>query len=120
MLKYAKIIDDTTKACDVGLGTNTAFYRSIGMTEMNVEQAYDGKWYVSGYTPETPQSVINAERIAELEEKLEDTDAIVLELIENALMNGGNLVQPLDLETDYTEILNNRATWRAELSQLKN
>lgn len=57
MLKYAKVINEETKACEVGLGTNTAFYSSIGMTEMEVEQAYDGGWYLKGYAPEKPQEV---------------------------------------------------------------
>ena len=52
MLKYAKIVNEETKQCDVGIGTNIDFYQSIGMTEMDVEQSYDGNWYVSGYAPE--------------------------------------------------------------------
>ena len=55
MKKYAKVINEETKACEVGLGTNSAFYQSIGMTEMEVEQAYDGSWYVQGYAPEKPE-----------------------------------------------------------------
>lgn len=55
MKKYAKVINEETKACEVGLGTNSAFYQSIGMTEMEVEQAYDGNWYVLGYAPEKPE-----------------------------------------------------------------
>ena len=51
MLKYAKIINEETKQCEVGLGTNSEFYQSIGMTEIDVEQAYDGNWYVEGYAP---------------------------------------------------------------------
>lgn len=120
MLKYAKIINDVTKACDVGLGTDTAFYQSIGMTEMDVEQAYNGFWYLSGYAPTTPSSITNKERISELEIQLEETDDIVLELLENALLNNGNLVMPADGDTDYATLLANRAAWRAELSQLKN
>lgn len=54
MLKYAKIINEETKQCEVGIGTNADFYKSIGMTEMEVEQAYDGQWYVAGYAPEEP------------------------------------------------------------------
>lgn len=120
MLKYAKIINDETKACDVGLGTNISFYQSIGMTEMDVEQAYDGKWYLTGYAPDAPSSIANKERIAELEEKLEETDPIILELVESVLLNGGNLVMPADTGTDYATILNNRAAWRAELAELTN
>lgn len=51
MIKYAKIINHETKLCEVGTGTNTEFYKSIGMTEMDVEQAYNGQWYLSGYAP---------------------------------------------------------------------
>lgn len=54
MLKYAKIINEEKKQCEVGLGTNAEFYKSCGMTEMDVEQAYDGNWYVAGYAPEEP------------------------------------------------------------------
>lgn len=52
MKKYAKIVNQETKLCEVGLGTNTEFYESLGMTQMNVEQAYDGQWYVEGYAPQ--------------------------------------------------------------------
>ena len=55
MKKYAKVINEETKQCEVGLGTNSAFYQSIGMTEMEVEQAYDGSWYVAGYAPAKPE-----------------------------------------------------------------
>ena len=61
MKKYAKIINEETKACEVGIGTNTAFYQSIGMTEMEVEQAYDGSWYVKGFAPEKPVEELQAE-----------------------------------------------------------
>lgn len=51
---YAKIINKETKACEVGIGTNTDFYKSIGMSEMDVEQGFDGNWYLKGYAPEEP------------------------------------------------------------------
>ena len=54
---YAKIINEETKLCEVGLGTNSAFYQSVGMSEMEVEQAYDGQWYLKGDAPEKPQEV---------------------------------------------------------------
>lgn len=52
MKKYAIIADKNTKRCNVGIGTDTEFYESIGMTEMDVEQAYNGDWYVEGYAPQ--------------------------------------------------------------------
>lgn len=51
---YAKIINEETKQCEVGVGTNVEFYKSIGMVDMAVEQAYDGAWYVEGYAPQKP------------------------------------------------------------------
>lgn len=53
---YAKIINEETKQCDVGIGTNAKYYKSIGMTEMDVEQAYNGQWYVRGYAPAEPET----------------------------------------------------------------
>ena len=51
MKKYAKINNEQTKSVDVGVGTNTDFYKSIGMQEMEVEQAYNSQWYLQGYAP---------------------------------------------------------------------
>lgn len=56
MIKYAQIINEETKLCAVGVGTNTEYYKSIGMTEMDVEQAYDGAWYLMGYAPVEPEN----------------------------------------------------------------
>ena len=55
---YAKIENEQTKQVSVGTGTNTAFYQSIGMSEMEVEQAWDGSWYLKGYCPEKPEPTI--------------------------------------------------------------
>lgn len=103
MLKYAKIVNEQTKECNVGLGnpdnvfeeriipekshkevipaeydnegnlikeeeivvvvdeeehteiiTVGDWYKSIGMTEQEVEQAYNGSWYLLGYAPVKP------------------------------------------------------------------
>lgn len=55
MIKYAIIINQETKMCDVGTGTDIEYYKSIGMTEMDVEQSYDGNWYIVGYASQKPQ-----------------------------------------------------------------
>lgn len=65
MLKYAKVVNEETKLCEVGLGTNTDFYKSIGMTEMEVEQAYDGSWYVEGFSPVEPEKSYSEKRALE-------------------------------------------------------
>lgn len=61
MQKYAKIVDEEARLVDIGTGTDVAFYASIGMTLMDVEQGYDGAWYVAGYAPVKPQELVEAE-----------------------------------------------------------
>lgn len=52
MIKYAKIINQETGLCEVGLGTNASFYQSIGMTQLDVQQSdIDNNWYLSEKCP---------------------------------------------------------------------
>lgn len=62
----AKIIDINTKECSVGLGTDVNFYRSLGMEEMDVEKAYNNKWYVKGFAPVAPELTVE-EKVSKLE-----------------------------------------------------
>lgn len=124
MLKYAKVINEETKQCEVGLGDPTAifeqvekvrtwqeteqqeqvvpaeydeegnlvkeetteiidmpveksenyietttvgeWYESIGMTEQDVEQAYNGDWYLTGYAPTQPLDELKNLKRAEI------------------------------------------------------
>ena len=66
MKKYAKVINDNNKLCEVGEGTNIEFYKSINMSEQEVEQGYDGNWYLSGYAPIQPLDIIKAQKIQEI------------------------------------------------------
>lgn len=67
---YAKVINEETKEVNVGLGTNTVFYESIGMTEQEVEKAYNGSWYLKGYAPQKPVNDVIKEQISELEQQI--------------------------------------------------
>ncbi len=81
MKKYAKIDNELTKQCSVGLSTNIEYYKSIGMTEMDVEQSYNGQWYVAGYAPEPPQpskEEILAEKRALRNQYLQNSDKYML------------------------------------------
>ena len=98
MLKYAKIIDQNTKKCSVGLGTNTEFYESVGMTEMEVEEAYNGNWYVKGFAPEKPELTYAEKRLAEYPAIGEQLDMIYWDR-----MNGTHLWQDkiTEIKTKY-------------------
>ena len=73
---YAKVINEETKACEGGVGTNTAFYQSIGMEEMEVEQAYNGSWYLKGYAPEKPEPTKEEQQKAREEAYRAEVDPI--------------------------------------------
>ena len=52
MIKYAQLINEETGLCSVGTGTNTEFYKSIGMVELDVQQSYiDNAWYLAEKCP---------------------------------------------------------------------
>lgn len=109
MKKYAKIINEETKACEVGLGTNAKFYQSIGMTEMEVEQAYDGSWYLQGYAPAKAEPTVEElkqARIKELQQYLSETDWYAIRESETGV----------DIPT---EVKKARADARAEISSLR-
>lgn len=64
MIKYAKIVNQETGLCEVGLGTNASFYQSIGMTQLDVQQSdIDGSWYLINKCP------MKTDEQKELEEK---------------------------------------------------
>lgn len=66
MIKYAKVINEQTGLCDVGIGTNSKFYKSIGMKEQDVSQSdIDGKWYLSDKCPMKS----NEDKLAEAKQK---------------------------------------------------
>ena len=77
MLKYAKITDEQTGLCEVGIGTNTEFYQSIGMTEQDVLQSdIDGNWYLADKCPrKTDEEKLTEAKIikkAENQQKLDE------------------------------------------------
>ena len=78
MKKFAKILDNESKLCSIGIGTDTEFYRSIGMSEMEVEQAYDGSWYVKGFAPEKPVEEKEARVRQVRNQYLEQTDKYMI------------------------------------------
>lgn len=55
MVKYAKVIDNKTGKVDVGLGSNEQYYKAKGFIPMDVEQGWDGQWYILGKAPAKPE-----------------------------------------------------------------
>lgn len=52
MIKYCKIINKEKGLVEIGTGTNANFYKSIGMTQLDVQQSdIDGAWYLTDKCP---------------------------------------------------------------------
>lgn len=90
---YAKVEDEVKKLVSVGTGTNTAFYESIGMTEMDVEQGYDGEWYVAGYAPVKPQELIEAEALAQAKATRAAAVAAITVTVDGMVFDGDEVAQ---------------------------
>jgi hypothetical protein len=84
MLKYAKIIIEETKKCDVALGK----YIPDGFSQMDVEQGYNGDWYIVGYCPKEPEKSYVEKRLAEYPSISDQLDMMYWDRV-----NGTNLWQ---------------------------
>ena len=75
MLKYAKVINESTKECQVGLGIREEYYKSHGFVLQEVEQcAWNGNWYLKGWCPEEPKELVKQKRIAQIKAELSSKD----------------------------------------------
>ena len=113
MLKYAKIIDDKTKLCVVGIGTDIKEFQSMGLVEMEVEQAYNNCWYIKGYAPEKPKEIKEEEVKQVRNSMLEDIEWRVArareqrELGIKTVDNYYNLIHYKQYLRDYPDITEN-------------
>ena len=113
---FYKLIDEKTKKVDVGFGTDTEFYKSIGMIEGEVEQGYDG-WYLKGYASQKPQDLIDKEKIEESKRYLADTDYVIVKISEAMVSGSKQLIN--ELKNKYADVLNEREEARKQINELK-
>lgn len=66
MKRYAKILNVSKGTVEVGVGSDTAFYASIGMKIMDVEKGYDGMWYLIGKAPQRMFGDIKSSKLVEI------------------------------------------------------
>ena len=66
MKKYTKVINEETKEVSIAISENpdVPYFESRGFTLQEVEQAYDGSWYVAGYAPVKPEPTIEEQNEA--------------------------------------------------------
>lgn len=109
---FANIINEQTKEVQIVAGQK--MISITGATEMEVEQAYNGKWYVKGYAPEKPEEEIKRERREELLAQLDQLDLKCIRAL-RAIQAGTGTQEDTDklaeLERQAEEV-------RAELKEL--
>ena len=113
MKKYAKVINDETKLCIIGTGDNIEYYISQGMEEKEVEQAYNGCWYLLGYAPTEPEEDIKKREIWRLKDELASTDYKIIKCSEYNL-------NKQDLPYDIAELHAHRQALRDRINELEN
>lgn len=75
MICRYKIYNPKTHEVLVAVGDNIPFFESMGYTEVGeVEQAYDGRYFIAGYAPTKPQEEIEKPVRAERDRRLAETD----------------------------------------------
>lgn len=66
MIKYAKVVNEDTGLCEVGIGTDSSFYESIGMRQIDVlESEIDNQWYLAEKCPQKTDE----EKLADIKNK---------------------------------------------------
>lgn len=75
MICRYKTYNPKTHEVLVAVGDNIPFFESMGYTEVGeVEQAYDGRYFIAGYAPTKPQEEIEKQVRAERDRRLAETD----------------------------------------------
>lgn len=82
MIKYAKVINQNTKEVAIYEGNSKEYIKLYGVFKQEVEQAYNGHWYLAGYCPEKPEPSTE-EQVLELESQT----GLTREIRELILMN---------------------------------
>lgn len=75
MICRYKIYNPKTHEVLVAVGDNIPFFDSMGYTEVGeVEQAYDGRYFIAGYAPTKPQEEIEKQVRVERNRRIAETD----------------------------------------------
>lgn len=99
------IYDKETKAVtQYAVGTDTKYFKSLGMTDEEVEQDYKGQLWLKDYAPNRPQEEIDLEQT---QSKLNTLNQQLSELKENyvsAILSGNDDVA-LQIQEQYRTLL---------------
>ena len=105
MIKYAMIVDEESGTCNVGIGTDVEFYKSIGMQELDVEQSeVNGQWYLAPKCPhktEDERIAITKISKAEYVEELKKL-GIMYSQVKDLVVSKDDYFEQWDLNTEFS------------------
>lgn len=109
MLKYVKDIQEDGLCKQVGTGTNSKFYESIGMVQKDVEKSeIDGNWYLKELCPHYTEEEKQQQKEIEEKKAQQQEEAEALAEIKDAMLTAIaiNDQEWLDeLKADYQAII---------------
>lgn len=87
MIKYAQINDEEKHTVNVvdSEPSDPKVFIDMGFSRMDVEQGYDGNWYLVGYVPKKPEDIVIYEKIQEEQKFLNETDWYVVRFAETGV-----------------------------------
>lgn len=100
MKKWAKVIDENLKICEVGAGTDGEYYRQLGYRYIDVEEAGNGMWYLKGYAPMLSCLTEKELKIEEIKKELSKYDYIGVKIA-----TGCATIEEYKNEIEYCEEL---------------
>lgn len=103
MIKYAKIVNETTGLCEVGIGDDSNYYQSLGMNLTDVEQSeIDGQWYLIEKCPHyTDLEKLNSAKNSKIQENDNARDIV---------LNSGVVYKEVLFDSDTDQKVNLLAT----------
>lgn len=108
MYKYVKEIKENGLCVGIGEGTNTEFYKSVGMVRKDVEQSeVDGCWYLTSKCPHYTDEEKEAQKELEEQQKAYDKNQQAIvglkdDLLTATLMGDTEWIE--DLKAEYAEL----------------
>lgn len=115
MKKLVKIKNNIIISIFDGIDINYA--KQKGFEEREVEQAWDGGWYLKDYAPQKPLKELKQEEVVKYKKYLADTDYVVIKITEAMVIGNQQIID--ELKNKYADVINERDEARKKINELE-
>ena len=109
MYKYVKFNEESGLCTEVGEGTNTEFYKSVGMVRKDVEQSeVDNQWYLTSKCPHYTDEEIAEKEALEQEQAKQRENELALADLKDRMATAdllGDDEWKAELRAEYLELM---------------